>query len=74
MLRLPAPAMEGPILDALRQQGVVTLGFGQGRIRFVLHSGISDEELDGAIAIIERAVRSVWRDRQAMPVAAAATP
>jgi threonine aldolase len=70
MLQLPAAEIEAAVLDALKAQGVAALGFGRGRIRFVVHSGISDEDLNRAITIIDRIVHSLVPHRPAIPAEA----
>jgi threonine aldolase len=59
MLQLPVPEMEAPALDALKARGVAALGFGDGRIRFVLHSGVSDHDVVRAAAIVVGTIRDL---------------
>jgi threonine aldolase len=42
------------VLAALRERGVLAVGFGQGRIRFVTHRDVGDDDVDRAIENFEQ--------------------
>jgi threonine aldolase len=47
----------GPFVEAVAEQGVLLSGGDDGRIRAVTHYGITAEDIDAALGIVERALR-----------------
>lgn len=46
-------------VDRLREQGLLALSLGKTRIRMVTHRGIEKEDVEAALAIIERAAKEI---------------
>jgi threonine aldolase len=42
------------VLEAMKEQGVLAVGFGPGRIRFVTHRDVGDEDVTSAANALRR--------------------
>ena len=50
----PGACTPGELIDALREQGILIGGFGDGRLRMVTHYGISRADIDATLVVTRR--------------------